>query len=101
MISHLLVCCLVQTLLTPLTPVFCSFETVRRRLRDKQTTPERLEAIFDRFDAWEDPEPQIEAAGESRLEIVVRNVKQQISNVLADQRRVESKVDLLLTHFGK
>lgn len=34
-----------------------SFESLMRKLRDKQTTPERLESIFDRFDAWVDPDP--------------------------------------------
>ena len=34
-----------------------SFESLMRKLKDKQTTPERLESIFDRFDAWEDPDP--------------------------------------------
>jgi hypothetical protein len=50
----------ILALLTPLAseehPI-TSFESLMRKLKDKQTTPERLESIFDRFDAWEDPDP--------------------------------------------
>lgn len=78
-----------------------SFETLKRKLRDKQTTPERLQSIFDRFDAWQDPEPEIEESGETSIDEAINNVKQQIYTVLADSRRMESKIDMLLQHLAQ
>uniref|UniRef100_A0A6U2DTK8 Uncharacterized protein n=3 Tax=Hemiselmis andersenii TaxID=464988 RepID=A0A6U2DTK8_HEMAN len=78
-----------------------SFETVKRKLRDMQTTPERLESIFDRFDAWEEPAYDLKVSADTRLDDAMKKVKQQIYSVLADQKRVESKIDMLLSHFAK
>mmetsp|Transcript_54129 Transcript_54129/g.110435 ORF Transcript_54129/g.110435 Transcript_54129/m.110435 type:complete len:699 (-) Transcript_54129:95-2191(-) len=80
---------------------YVTIEEVKRKLHHKQTTPERIEAVFDRYGGWVDPE-QLKQAKKSMSDLThptLKKLQEIISKVKKDQREIEGKVEMILKTF--
>mmetsp|Transcript_36365 Transcript_36365/g.89472 ORF Transcript_36365/g.89472 Transcript_36365/m.89472 type:complete len:720 (-) Transcript_36365:305-2464(-) len=75
------------------------FETLVGNLKEKQVTEERLQGIFDRYDAWVDPEEAADSKRRERLMGEFSMIKQTIYTIMADQKRLDAKISTLLEIF--
>mmetsp|Transcript_28016 Transcript_28016/g.65205 ORF Transcript_28016/g.65205 Transcript_28016/m.65205 type:complete len:718 (+) Transcript_28016:321-2474(+) len=77
-------------------------EVLKKKLGNFQTTEERIEAIFDRFDGWTDPNKNNFSGDETVSDRVAPNITQlrdSVLQVLKEQALLESKVAVLLKAF--
>mmetsp|Transcript_26615 Transcript_26615/g.67627 ORF Transcript_26615/g.67627 Transcript_26615/m.67627 type:complete len:727 (-) Transcript_26615:116-2296(-) len=74
------------------------FSILKENLKDKNVDDDRLLSIFDRYDAWVDPidiEPDM-----SELQIKQFTIlKQSIYTIMADQKRIDAKINTLVEIF--
>mmetsp|Transcript_10830 Transcript_10830/g.17005 ORF Transcript_10830/g.17005 Transcript_10830/m.17005 type:complete len:320 (-) Transcript_10830:116-1075(-) len=79
-----------------------SIEDVKKKLAQKQTTEERIEAIFDRYDGWVDPNATDEHANQSLQEMItpkLKKLKEAVVRILKEQKDLEEKIELIVRAF--